>query len=64
MDSHHPPCSDWRDHVRKAVDELQPSEGFRLRDFVVEVEATWDDERLAADPEYPFMLGAQPRFAA
>lgn len=57
MDRHDPPCPDWLTHLRIAVDALKPTDFPRLRDFVIEVEATWDEERLAADLEAAYFLG-------
>lgn len=54
---HNPLCPDWRAHTRRLVTEtLDDPAFFSLLTFVNHVRSTWDDERLAADPDAEAMF--------
>lgn len=65
---HSPACSSWEAHIEKSYAALTEHDDYNLLDFTDYLIHSWDNERLADDPEFPFGSGEEwdnhPRFAA
>lgn len=56
---HNPPCESWEQHVDKAYSALGDHDTYDLLVFTDFLLHTWQDEQLAADPDYLLFLTGQ-----
>lgn len=56
---HNPPCESWELHVERAYAALTDGDDYDLNAFTDFLLHTWQDEQLAADPDYLLFLTGQ-----
>jgi hypothetical protein len=49
---HSPACVSWEEHVEKAFSAIRDGDEYDLFAFVDFLQHSWDNERLADDPEF------------